>query len=483
MAGPAKSLSKGGIYYLLYNVLNMAFPFLTGIYVARILLPENIGTVTAAQNVAEYFVILAFLGIPTYGMREIARARNNPVEKGKVYSELLVINAVSTAVFLTAYLAVVLLVPEYRSSLPLYLITGGAIALNVCNNSWLYDGLEEFRFISVRNMVFKAVCFAALLVFVREPGDYMIYAAITVAGTAGNYIVNMAWAPKFVRFTSSGLNLKRHLKPIFSLVAVNLAIELYSLMDITMMNFMCDKDHIAFYRYGSLIQKMLLQVVSTFTMVLVPRISLYYQEKREKEFNALVSRGFSLIVLISLPMISGIFFTSDFLITALYGSAYENSAMILKMLSVLLLISPVGYLLGSRILLVTGHENRMILCVGIGAVINLIGNALLIPRYGEFGAAGASVFSEIAVMVVYVRCGRKYFRLAGVGESAWKAAAACGAMTAWLVLCGCLPAEGWPALVLQVGGAVAVYGGALILLKEPVTARYVRLLAGKFRKG
>ena len=82
-----KSLSNGGIFYLIYNILNLLFPFLTGIYVARVLLPESIGAVGAAQNLAQYFVILAFLGIPTYGMREMSKVRNDFKERSKLYSE------------------------------------------------------------------------------------------------------------------------------------------------------------------------------------------------------------------------------------------------------------------------------------------------------------------------------------------------------------------------------------------------------------
>ena len=57
---PEKSIAKNSIFFLIYNVLNVIFPFVTGIYVARILLPESIGQVAYAQNIAQYFVILAF---------------------------------------------------------------------------------------------------------------------------------------------------------------------------------------------------------------------------------------------------------------------------------------------------------------------------------------------------------------------------------------------------------------------------------------
>lgn len=480
MAEKSKSLSKNGIYYLIYNVLNIAFPFLTGIYVARILLPVNIGEVTAAQNVSTYFFILAFLGIPTYGLREIAKVRNDEAERSKIFSELYTINLISTIFFYTVYLAVIFIVPQYRENLPLFLIVGSSIALNAFNISWLYEAMEEFRFISIRNLVFKIFSFACLVIFVRKPEDYMKYAVITVVGTVGNYAVNMFYMPRFARLSFRDLNLKRHMKPILYLVAVNLAIELYSLVDVTMMNFLSSKESIAYYKYGLSIQKMLLQIVNTFTMVLVPRISFYFKEKKIREFNLLVSKGMKLIIIFALPAIVGILFTSDFLICQMYGDQYINSAAVLKMLSLLLLISPIGYLLGSRMLLVTDHESKMIICVGAGAVVNLIGNALMIPHLHEFGAAAASVISEIVVMVVYVSFGRKYFRLINVGETAWKVVAACAVMALYLYLCSVMT-SGWLRLILQVVGAGAIYGSALVITKEETAIQYFNMGLGKLK--
>ena len=480
MPSKRKSLTKGGIYYLIYNVLNMAFPFITGIYVARILLPQDIGAVTAAKNVAQYFVILAFLGIPTYGMREIAKIRNSKEERSKVFSELYAINFISTCVFLLCYIVLICVVPTYRNSIVLYLIAGISIALNAFNISWLFEGLEEFRFISLRNIVFKAASFLLLVLFVRKPDDYLVYAGITIIGTAGNYIVNMIFAPRFVKISFHNLKLRRHLKSIFFLVAVNLAIELYSLVDVTMMNFLSSKESIAYYKYGHNIYIMLLQVINTFTIVLIPRISYYFKENNTTDFNMLVSKAFKFIILFSIPMIIGIQFTANFLITKMYGYQYANSATILKMFSILLIVSPTGYLLGSRMLLATNHENKMIISVGIGALVNIVGNALLIPRYSEFGATIASIISEFVVMIVYVNLGKKYFVLQGILQTASKVIIASAIMGSYLWLCSILNINGWIILTLQIVGAVLIYALGLIMLHEetviPYYSKFVKML-------
>ena len=186
-----KSLTKNSIFYLIYNVLNVVFPFITGIYVARILLPGDIGLIETAKNLASYFVIFSFLGIPTYGLREISKVRNDRKKLDKLYSELMVINTLSTTVFLILYFIIIFSIQSYRSNLIVFLITGIAIALNFLNNSWLFEGLEKFDYISIRNFIFKFLSLLLLFLFVRTKDDYLNYAFITVLGTAGNYFLNV----------------------------------------------------------------------------------------------------------------------------------------------------------------------------------------------------------------------------------------------------------------------------------------------------
>lgn len=406
-----KSLTKNSIFYLIYNILNVIFPFITGIYVARILLPEDIGLVETARNLATYFVIFSFLGIPTYGLREISKTRNDINELNKLYSELIVINTISTFIFLTLYIIIIVSVSAYRENIVVFLICGLAISLNFLNNSWLFEGLEKYDYISIRNLIFKIISLVLLFIFVKDSDDYLIYAFITVIGTAGNYFLNVINSKHYVKFSFRNLNLKRHMKSILYLVVVNLAIEIYSLVDITMLGLLCEKKTVTFYAYGMKIQKILLEVVNTFTMVLVPRIALYYKEGQLKKFNCLLTKTLIIIIILAFPIIIGIYYLGTPVITLIYGYEYVRAAQVLKVLIIALCISPIGYLLGSRVMLVTGHENKMIIAVGAGAIINIIGNIILIPFAQEIGAAFASILSEGVVMTIYILLSHRYFNV------------------------------------------------------------------------
>lgn len=464
-----KSLTKNSIFYLIYNVLNVIFPFVTGIYVAHVLLPDNIGQVETARNLAQYFIILSFLGIPTYGLREISKVRNDKEKLSILYSELFCINGISTLIFLSVYILLIFLVPIYRERLVLFLIAGIGIFLNFFNNSWLYEGLEKFSYIAIRNIIFKAASFILLLIFVKSENDYINYAIITVVGTAGNYLINMIGVHRYVTFSFREINLLRHMKSIMYLVVVNLAIEIYSLIDVTMLGFMCNDENVTFYAYGQKIYKVLLHIINTFTVVLVPRIAFYFKENKIDEFNRLLTKTLTIILLIAIPAIIGIWFTADYLLTAVYGADYSASVLVLKILSLILVVSPIGYLLGSRVLLVTGNEKKMIIPVGIGAIVNVILNAILIYYFMETGAALASLISEFVVMAIYLFLGRKFVSLQKevLFDSLYKILIASALMILFLVMVSFLPLNEFLITLIKIIGAIIIYSISLLLLKEP----------------
>lgn len=404
-----KTLTKNGLFYLVYQVLNVVFPFATGIYVSRVLLINDIGSIAYAQNIASYFVVFSFLGIPTYGMREISKYRYDKEKVGKIFSELFIINLISTAVFSLIYLALILSVDEFRSNMVLYLITGLSIALNAINISWLYEGLEEYVFISLRNILFKTVSFILLILLVRSKENYIYYALITVIGNSGNHVMNMVFHQRLTKFRFAKLDFKPHMKPIFYLVAVNLAIEIYTLVDVTMLGSLTDKATVTIYSYGSKIHKILLQIITSFTIVIVPRITYYYGQKQYEEMSKVLYKALKVIIVLALPLIAGIYVTADKIFVLLYGDDYIGSAYVLKILCIGLLISPAGYLLGSRILLIIGNEKKMMFVVMAGAITNVILNYVLIPVYGASGAAFTSLISESIVAVIYVIAGRKHY--------------------------------------------------------------------------
>ena len=131
---------------------------------------------------------------------------------------------------------------------------------------------------------------------------------------------------------------------------------------------------------------------------------------------------------------------------------------------------------------VSGNEKKMILCVGTGAIVNIVGNAILIPMYQEYGAAIASVVSEIVVMIMYVNQGRRVFKLEKCGGVLIKTCIASSVELIYLLLCSYIFETSWARLLIQIVGSIFVYGATLLILREDFTKEYFGIVIKKMRK-
>ena len=464
------SLVKSSIFYLIYNIFNAVFPFVTALYVTRILSSEVIGDVQYALNIATYFALFAFVGIPTYGMREIAKYKENPEELHRLFTELFIINTVTTTISVAAFVGLVFLVPSFSTGehLLIYLVVGIEIVLNYFNISWLFEGLEKFGIIAIVNVVSKVVSLVFLILFVKNDGDNVIYALMSVIGISGYYAMLFCLFPKYSRFCFKGLHFKKHIKPILLLVVVNLAIEIYSLVDVTMIGAIMkdSKSYVAYYKYAHQIQKTILMVINTITLVLVPRLTKLYKDQQIDEYNDLLNKTLTIVILLSIPMVIGVMFVSDNVVVWLYGEEYIASSIILKILSIAVVISPIGYLLGSRVCLVTDNEKYMPIAVGAGAIINIGLNVWFIYMWGTAGAAIASVISEVVVLVVYLIFSHKLFKLKLDIKNYIKILIGLVIMTGYLVLIHFVVHHDIVKVILEITGAIVIYFVALLIMKE-----------------
>lgn len=395
-----KSLAKNAAFNIAYKLLNVLFPLTTIAYVSRILMPEGVGKVSYAQTIASIFVIIASLGVPAYGVKKIAALKNNedPNEIHRTYSEILVILILSTIVTCCVYSVIIFSLQFTRREINLYLAAGLQILLVSCNVDWLYQGKEDYKYIALRSFALKILSLVLILFLVRTQDDYIIYALITSLAVAGNNIINVIHSRKYVYFTVKGLNLKRHLVPVFVLLLSTLAIELYSKVDTTMLGIMCNESTVGYYTNSVKVINALLVAMTAVTAVFLPRLSLFYKENK-KEYNKLVNEGVKILLFLSLPLCIGLIIVSDDFVNVIFGSAFSAASMALRILSPLIIIKGIGDLLNYQVIISAGKEKFFLITNSSAAVLNIILNYLLIPVYQQDGAAIASVISELVVNV------------------------------------------------------------------------------------
>lgn len=377
------------------------FPLITFPYVSRVLGAVGNGKISFAASVANYFMLVASLGIPTYGIRACAQVRDNKARLSKTAQEIFLINIAVTLLVSVTYLASVALVPKFREDRVLFLINGLNILLNAFGMNWLFQALEQYDYITVRSIAFKLLSVILMFLFVRQAGDYVLYGAIAVLAAVGSYVLNFIRARRLISFRRVGrYDFRRHIKPILILFAQSLAASIYTNLDTVMLGFMKTDADVGYYNAAVKIKGILLSLVTSLGTVLLPRMSFYAKQNRLDDFKRTMLKALNFSCMMAVPLVTYFVMFAGQVIRLLAGVGYEPAIAAMQIITVAIIPCGLTAVLGIQVLTALEREKYVLTSVMCGAVIDLLLNLVLIPQYGAAGAALATVVAEFLVLAV-----------------------------------------------------------------------------------
>ena len=396
-----QSIKINFIMNILLTLSSFVFPLITFPYVSRILQPEGVGKVSFATSVVTYFSMFAQLGIPTYGIRACAKVRDNRKELIKVTQELLIVNIIMSIISYVIFFIMLFQVQRVREERCLYIILSFSIILTSIGMEWLYKALEQYTYITIRSVIFKFIALIAMFILVHKQDDYVIYGGITIFAASASNIFNLINAHRYIDFNYIGnYDFKRHIKPVMIFFAMSCATTVYTNLDTVMLGFMAKDIDVGYYNAAVKIKSILVGIVTSLGTVLLPRASYYIQQGNLKEFYRLTKKGLNFVILLATPLMVYFMFFAKEGIYFLSGNAYSGAILPMQVIMPTLLFIGITNILGIQILIPIGQEKVVLYSEVVGAIVDIILNAILIPKYQATGAAIGTLVAEFAVLVV-----------------------------------------------------------------------------------
>lgn len=184
--------------------------------------------------------------------------------------------------------------------------------------------------------------------------------------------------------------------------AMSIATTIYTHLDTVMLGFMKTDTDVGYYSAAVKIKTILVSMVTSASSVLLPRMTFYVENRQKDEFYKIAKKTMNLIFLVAVPFMvyfilyakEGIFFLS--------GDAYAGAIVPMQIIMPTLLLIGMSNILGIQIMVPIGKELQVLYSEIAGAVVDLIINILLIPRYGAAGAAIGTLVAEAVVLVFQI---------------------------------------------------------------------------------
>lgn len=413
-----KSLTKNYIYNLIYQILALILPIITAPYVSRVLGAENIGIYSYTLSISAYFILFGSLGIALYGQREIAYKQKSRYKRSRAFWEILILRTITMAISLLIFYFTFATGKEYQIYYKILILE---IIGNCFDISWFFQGMEEFKKTVTRNTVVKLISLICIFVFVKTKNDLHIYFIIYVLSILIGNLSLWLYLPKYIKnIPVKQLNIFRHLKPTISLFIPQIAIQVYTLLDRTMVGaIITDKSEVGYYDQGQKIIKMLLTIVTSLGTVMLPRIASTFASGKKEEINTYMKKSFNMVFLIAFPLMFGIIAVSKAFVPVFFGPGYDKVIILMSVISPIILLIGLSNVTGTQYLLPTRRQKEYTTSVVCGAIINLVLNSFLIWKYGAIGASIGTVIAELTVTSVQIFFTRKDFHWTEIIKTAF----------------------------------------------------------------
>lgn len=397
---------KNYAYNFSYQLLVIILPILTTPYVTRIFSSEDLGTYGYFNSIVTYFILLATLGVANYGTKEVSANRKNiqPTFWG-IYS----LQVVAAFISIVLYLLLCWSVPSMQN--PVAYILGLSLLSKGLDISWLFQGLEDFRKITIRNITVKLLGILSIFLFVKTPNDLYLYVFLLTGFELLGQLSMWLPAKEFIgKPHFDVVHAKEHLKPVILLFLPQIAISLYVTLDRTMLGALSSTKDVGIYDQALKIINILLTIVTSLGSVMLPRVSSLLSSGDYKAVNKMHEMSFLIYNLIIFPIIAGMLIVNKDFVNFFLGKDFQEARVAIDIMIARMFFIGWTNIMGIQILIPHNKNREFMLSTTNPAFVSVGLNLLLIPSLGFIGASITSALTEALVWVIQYYYTRSYLK-------------------------------------------------------------------------
>lgn len=475
------SILKNYIYNLIYQIVVIILPLITTPYLSRVLGAENIGIYSYTLSIVTYFILIGSLGVAMYGQREIAYLQNDKKGRSKKFWEIVIFRMITLMISMVIFYFTYAASGEYKVYYQIFLLE---IFANIFDISWFFQGMEDFKKTVGRNLIIRILSVILIFILVKDQDDLAKYIIIYVLTTFIGNISLWFYLPKYIQKVSlKHLNIIQHIKPTISLFIPQVATQIYTVLDKTMIgSILGDMSEVGYYEQGQKITKLTLAIITALGTVVAPRIANTFKDGNKEEINQYLNRSFKFVWLLACPMIAGLIAVSTNFVPIFYGDGYDKVATILCVISPLILAIGLNNVTGVQYLIQVKKQRIYTITVVIGAIVNIVLNFILINIFKSVGAAIASVFAETAILIAQLIFVRKDINIKNVYKGAWKYILSSIIIFIFTILLKDITNNQFYNLIIQIVTGSCIYFVILFILKDEFFKDVIQRVLNKFKQ-
>ena len=395
------TIGQNVIYLTILNIVNYLFPILIIPYLTNIIGVEFFGRFAFSYSILLYGAIFVMYGFDYSATRLVALNKDSLGELIKIFNSIIIIRLLF-ALIVSAVIILLTLFIDKLFIIRFLLYSGLGILFGLALFPvWLFQGLENMKFITLFNSINKTMAGLAILFLIRNKEQYVYINAIYSISYLLNGFIALVFARNLykIRFQFPGLNaLIFQVKDGWSLFITTVGMAMYRELNTIILGGFHDFTIVGYYSAAERIVKGIQVMISPFTQALYPYFSRKFESDKystDRHFRK-IGKVYLLFLIFAMLLV----FSFAHVICKIFGNEFLNSVLNLRIMSLVIVFGGLNYYYGILGMVSQGYSKAFSKIIWITGICSILLCFVLSYFLADVGASINLVVSELILFIL-----------------------------------------------------------------------------------
>ncbi|NDP21342.1 MAG: oligosaccharide flippase family protein [Paludibacter sp.] len=396
-----KRIAINILYLTILNGIYFISPLILIPYLIKTIGSEMYGIYIFSWTFIYYFIFIVNYGFDYSSTREISIHKYDIDKVSEIFSVTFYSRLFLLLVSIVLLFLCVFFIDKLNENAKLILLGIGVIVGQSIFPTWLFQGMEEMKFITIVNSIIRILPIVLVFIFVKSTKDVDLIILFQSIGFVIGGIFSHFFAIKHfnLKLLKPQIHvIKNYLISSFGLFFSTIGISLYRETNTVMLGFLTNNfELVGFYALADKFIRIMQLIANSFSQAIFPFFGHSLIDNRKEAI--IKFKKISIYYAIFLMCCSiGLYISIPWLLNLYLGKSYPEIILDVRIMTPVILVGGLNYYFGVVGLLNFNHKNAFTTFVLIAGAFNLIFCYILGIRYLDIGAAISLTMAELVLL-------------------------------------------------------------------------------------
>lgn len=368
-------------YLSLLQIAGYVFPLITMPYLARVIGADGFGKIAFASAVVVWLQTVTDWGFNLTATRDVAQYRDDREKVSQIFSNVLWARCLLMLISGVVLLGLVTIVPYFRENMAVILITFLMIPGYILFPDWMFQALEKMKYTTIFNLLMKLLFTVAVFIFINNREDYVIQPLLStisyfICGIGALYLILHKWG--YTLYRPQWKEIIKSIKGSTDVFINNIMPNFYNSFSVLLLGFFCGPVANGLYEGGNKFPTIFYQFQAVLSRAFYPFLA---RRLDKHDFFAKLNMSIAIIGAVLIIIVS------PWVIKIILGKEFDNSIIVMQILSASLVFLSMNFTYGTSYLIIIHKEKPLKNLTFVSSIIGMCVSFPLIFYYSYIGAA------------------------------------------------------------------------------------------------